>query len=95
VWTTSDYFKVLKDLRDYYNMQVQVEKLFANPLAWAEMAIHNIAGMGNFSTDVSIRNYADDIWGIEPCPPDPAIIAKVREEYSQHDRCRIIPPKSH
>lgn len=91
---TSDYFKVLKDLRDYYDTQVKVEELFAQPLAWAEMAIHNIAGMGNFSTDVSIRRYAEDIWGIEPCPPDPDIIAKVREEYSQHDRCRIVPKKT-
>lgn len=91
---SSDYFKVLKDLRDYYNTQIKVEALFTQPLAWAEMAIHNIASMGNFSTDVSIRHYADDIWGIQPCPPDPEILAKVREEYSQHDRCRIVPRKT-
>lgn len=89
----SDTFKVLKDLRDYYNTQVKVEALFAQPLAWAEAAIHNIAGMGSFSTDESIRNYAKDIWGIEPCPPNADILAKVREEYSQHDRCRIAPSK--
>jgi len=85
----SDYFKVLKDLRDYYDAQKKVEALFAQPFAWAEYALHNIAGMGPFSTDESIRNYAKDIWGIEGCPPDPTILAKVREEYSQHDRCRI------
>ncbi len=90
----SDHFKVLKDLRDYYNTQLKVEELFEKPLEWAEMAIHNIASMGCFSTDESIRHYAEDIWGIQPCPPDPAIIAKVREEYSQHDRCRIVPRKT-
>ena len=89
----SDHFKVLKDLRDYYNTQHKVEELYASPLKWAEMAIHNIAGMGPFSTDESIRNYANDIWGIEPCPPDKGILAKVRAEYSEHDRCRIIPKK--
>ena len=90
---SSDHFKVLKDLRDYYNTQHKVEELFASPLKWAEMAIHNIAGMGPFSTDESIRNYAKDIWGIEPCPPDKDILAKVRDEYSEHDRCRITPKK--
>ena len=90
---SSDQFKVLKDLRDFYNTQLKVEELFIQPLAWAEMAIHNIAGMGSFSTDESIRHYAEDIWGIKPCPPDADILNKVREEYSQHDRCRIIPRK--
>jgi starch phosphorylase len=56
---------------------------------WAETAIHNISAMGPFSTDESIRNYAKTIWGIEPCPPDPLILAKVRGEYSEHDRCKI------
>jgi starch phosphorylase len=90
----SDPFRVLQDLRDYYETQKKVEALFAKPLEWAEMALHNIAGMGQFSTDVSIRHYAEEIWGIKPCPPDPLILAKVREEYSQHDRCRIIPKKT-
>jgi starch phosphorylase len=87
----SDHFKILKDLRDYYNTQKKVEVLYEKPFEWAEMAIHNIAGMGPFSTDESIRHYADEIWGIEPCPPDATILAKVRDEYSEHDRCRIIP----
>jgi hypothetical protein len=44
--------------------------------------------MGPFSMDEAARKYAD-IWGIVPCPIDPAIHAKVREAYSEHDRCRI------
>ncbi len=86
----NDRFFVLRDLRSYYEAQKKVEELYQKPEAWAEMAIHNIAGMGSFSTDVSIRNYAEKIWGIEPCPPDLEILKKVREEYSEHDRCRII-----
>lgn len=84
-----DTFRVLKDLRSYYETQKRVEELYLKPKAWAEMAMHNIAGMGRFSSDESIRTYAKNIWGIEPCPPDPALIAKVQEEYSEHDRCKI------
>lgn len=85
----SDHFRVLLDLRAYYETQRQVETLYIQPKVWAETAIHNIAAMGPFSTDESIRNYAKNIWGIEPCPPDPTIFAKVKEEYSDHDRCKI------
>jgi starch phosphorylase len=84
-----DTFRVLQDLRSYYQTQKKVEELYLQPKLWAETAIHNISAMGPFSTDESIRNYAKTIWGIEPCPPDPLILAKVRGEYSEHDRCKI------
>lgn len=84
-----DTFRVLQDLRAYYETQKKVEELYIQPKIWAETAIHNIAAMGRFSTDESIHNYAKNIWGIEPCPPAPEILAKVREEYSEHDRCKI------
>ena len=66
-----DRYFVLKDLIPYHETQHKVEELYAQPLKWAELAIHNMAGMGPFSTDVSIKNYADKIWGITPCPMDP------------------------
>jgi starch phosphorylase len=79
--TEKDPFCVLKDLRSYYETQKKVEELFLQPSLWAKIAIHNIASMGSFSTDQSIRNYATKIWGLEPCLPDPQILRKVREEY--------------
>jgi glycogen phosphorylase len=84
-----DRFFVLQDLEVYYQMQKKVEELYANPARWAEYAIHNIAGMGKFSTDESIRNYANLIWNLEKCPIDPEIFKKVEDEYMEHDRCRI------
>ncbi len=86
----SDRFFVLNDLMAYYDAQKKVEELYLDPLRWAEFAIHNIAGMGFFSADVSINNYAEKIWGIHKCPPDPAELDQVRKEYSEHDRCRVI-----
>merc|ERR1719251_282677 len=41
---------------------------------WAEMAIHNIASSGKFSSDRTIAEYAREIWGMEPSYeklPDP------------------------
>jgi starch phosphorylase len=85
----TDTYHTLQDLRAYYETQKKVEALFLDPHAWAETALHNIASMERFSTDESIRNYAEKIWEIKPCPPDPDVLAKVREEYSEHDRCKI------
>jgi len=79
----------LQDFRSYYEAQKKVEALFLQPKAWAETAIHNIAAMGRFSVDHSIQTYARDVWGLTPFPPDVEILNKVREEYSEHDRCRI------
>ena len=84
-----DYFLVLKDLPAFYETQKKVEALYADPDAWFEAVIYNIAGMGPFSTDVAIHNYATKIWGIEPCPLDPAILEHIRAEYRENDRCRI------
>lgn len=85
-----DRYFVLNDLRDYYNTQKKVEELYLQPDKWAETAIHNMAGMGQFSTDISIKNYADNIWDIEPCPVDPAELKSVNDEFSEHDRCQIV-----
>ena len=88
-----DRYRLLKDFSTYYEAHEKVEELFSKPLEWAKTVIHNIASMGRFSVDTSIRKYAKEIWGISPLMPDPQIVAKVREEYSQHDRCRIGAPK--
>lgn len=84
-----DRYFILKDLESYFNTQNKVEKLYTDQSQWAEFVIHNIAGMGNFSTDVSIKNYCEKIWGLQPCPPDMEILERIRHEYSMIDKCRI------
>jgi glycogen phosphorylase len=85
----ADRFFVLKDLESYYNTQLTVEALYREPHRWAEYCIHNMAGMGKFSTDRAIKDYADKIWGITPCPIDFDIYEVIEKEFSEHDRCRI------
>lgn len=86
----ADRYFILNDLMSYYETQKKVEELFSKPNQWAEYAINNIAGMGKFSTDQSIHNYAKSIWDLQPCPVDKNELEKVRAEYSEHDKCRIL-----
>lgn len=76
-----DRYFTIKDLQSYYDTQLKAEELYKNPPLWAEYAIHNIAGMGKFSTDHAIHNYASLIWGIEPCLVDQEILDRVRYDY--------------
>ncbi|MEI8365098.1 MAG: glycogen/starch/alpha-glucan phosphorylase [Parachlamydiaceae bacterium] len=85
-----DRYFVLKDLEDYYNTQKKAEALYQKPNIWAEYALHNIAGMGSFSADVSIQNYCEKIWKITPCLSDNEILERIRHEYSIVDKCRIF-----
>lgn len=84
-----DQYFTLYDLGSYYDTQKKVEVLYQDPEKWAEYAIHNIAGMGKFSTDRSIRDYAELVWGIEPCPADEEISERFRNEFNKIDKCRI------
>ena len=85
-----DRYFVLSDLQAYYDTQKKVEALYATPEKWAEYAIRNIAGMGRFSSDNSIHNYAKLIWDVKPAPLGQKELSRVRDEYSEHDRCRIL-----
>lgn len=86
----SDRYFVLKDLESYYEMQKKVEVLYSDQNKWAEYAIHNIAGMGKFSTDRSIQEYCSKIWNLSPCPIDDTILERIRHDYEAVDQCRIF-----
>uniref|UniRef100_A0A673BV61 Alpha-1,4 glucan phosphorylase n=1 Tax=Sphaeramia orbicularis TaxID=375764 RepID=A0A673BV61_9TELE len=61
-----DRFKVFADFESYVSCQDRVSLLFQNPRAWTQMVIRNIASSGKFSSDRTIRQYATEIWGVEP-----------------------------
>lgn len=86
----ADRYFTLYDLASYYDTQKKVEELYKQPEVWSKYVIENIAGMGVFSTDNSIKNYCEKIWGLEPCLPDSEIEARIRYEYSLVDQCRIL-----
>jgi starch phosphorylase len=59
-----DWFMVATDFDAYASAQREVDRLWSDPVRWWEMAILNTARMGWFSSDRTIRQYADDIWRI-------------------------------
>jgi starch phosphorylase len=63
-----DHYFYLADFEAYVECQAKVEALYADPSAWAEKAILNVARMGWFSSDRSIQDYCDEIWHLERTP---------------------------
>ena len=61
-----DHYLLLADYESYVATQLRVDALYRDPGQWAERAIANVAGMGAFSSDRTIREYASRIWGVAP-----------------------------
>jgi starch phosphorylase len=61
-----DHYLLLADYADYIATQDRVDTLYRNADAWTRKAVHNIAGMGSFSSDRTIAEYAHDIWHSKP-----------------------------
>lgn len=63
-----DHYLLLADYDSYVETQAKVDALYRQPAEWATRAIANVAGMGVFSSDRTIRAYATQIWGMTPNP---------------------------
>ena len=61
-----DHYLLLADYQDYVATQAKVDALYLDQDAWSRKAIANVAGMGPFSADRTIRDYAAQIWHVAP-----------------------------
>ena len=59
-------FYVLADYRAYLEAQDRVDALYLAADSWSRSAVVNCVNMGFFSSDRSIREYAERIWNIRP-----------------------------
>jgi glycogen phosphorylase len=59
-----DEFLVLADLQSYIDCQAKVDNCYRDSLRWTKHAITNVARMGRFSSDRSIKEYCSKIWGL-------------------------------
>lgn len=62
----NDEYFVLADFAAYRNAQKEIERMYADRSGWAGSCLVNIARSGYFSSDRTIREYAQQIWHIEP-----------------------------
>ncbi|WP_431856344.1 glycogen/starch/alpha-glucan phosphorylase [Azospirillum sp.] len=65
-----DHFLVTADFEDYCLAQERAMELYRDPEEWTRKAIINTASMGWFSSDRTIREYAEEIWDVHPVIPD-------------------------
>jgi starch phosphorylase len=65
---SSDPFRVMADIGDYRRAQNDVDGAWLDSQRWTQMSVLNTARCGFFSSDRSIREYAERIWRVEPVP---------------------------
>ncbi len=61
-----DPYLVLQDYQAYIDCQQRASDAYTNQQAWNKMSILNVARMGKFSSDRSIREYCKNIWNVRP-----------------------------
>ena len=65
-WQQADQYVVLEDFEAYRKAQKTINKEYRDRMGWAKKQLMNIANAGKFSSDRTIKEYADEIWHIEP-----------------------------
>lgn len=64
-----DPYLLLADFADYVATQARVDALYRDPVAWNAAVLRNLAGMGFFSADRTVAEYATHIWSPPPAMP--------------------------
>ena len=76
LYNGGDYYLTCHDFDAYVDTQERIDVAYQNKDEWDKKCIENICHMGFFSSDRSIQNYANDIWGITPIEVPPPSIEK-------------------
>jgi starch phosphorylase len=61
-----DEYLVLADYQSYIQCQKEVGNVYEDRERWITKSILNVARMGQFTSDRSIREYVDKIWKVKP-----------------------------
>ena len=65
-----DNYMLLADFRSFVDTQDKVDEIYRDKEKWTKMSILNTARSGKFSSDRTIMQYAQEIWGVEPVEVD-------------------------
>jgi glucan phosphorylase len=63
-----DNYRHLADLTDYARAHRKLDACYTDAKAWTAKAIRNVACSGKFSSDRTIREYAEEIWNLRVAP---------------------------
>lgn len=63
---SNDYYCLFADYQSYIDAQDKVSRLYSNEEEWTKKAILNVARIGKFSSDRSVKEYAEKIWKVKP-----------------------------
>ncbi len=65
-WHQPDHYFLLQDFDAYRQAHAEALSAWQDPLAWARKGWLNLANAGTFSSDRTIRQYAEEIWDLKP-----------------------------
>ena len=63
-----DPYMLLADFDSYRVCQARVSQAYRSQEEWTRTSIINVARMGRFSSDRTVREYAEQVWGVRPVP---------------------------
>ncbi|MFO7526507.1 MAG: glycogen/starch/alpha-glucan family phosphorylase [Ignavibacteriaceae bacterium] len=63
---SNDYYCLFADYQSYIDAQDKVSQLYSDEEEWTKKAIMNVARIGKFSSDRSVKEYAEKIWKVKP-----------------------------
>ncbi len=66
LFISTDTYMALADFADYQKAQNDISRLYREKMLWQKMSLTNIANAGIFSADRSVKEYAENIWGVKP-----------------------------
>ena len=65
-WHRPDHYFILKDYDSYLEAKLRANRDYADRLAFGRKCLMNVASGGKFSSDRTIRQYAQEIWHVNP-----------------------------
>jgi starch phosphorylase len=83
-----DHYLLLADYASYIAAQDDVDSLYRQPDEWTRKAILNVAGMGIFSSDRTIAEYASQIWNAQPLKLDMPLVRRGADRRAQDDQAQ-------
>ena len=60
-----DEYFILADFESYLKAQEKIQELYQNKALWNKMCLMNIANSSFFTSDRTIKSYAEEIWHLE------------------------------